>query len=299
MLVQYLAENLVKKGFAVGVVCRSYGGLAGPHELTGGNLDPYVIGDEAALLYCLLGLGEGTERIWISSGEDKTAAAKLMLRRRPEVDVILIDDAFQHHRIRRDLDLLIWPKNGVPLRDYRSAQRGADILLVPNGMRSPREESETVYFVKETGEIHAGVKPTTATGPGVSRRGAISLTPDQKILWVAGLGPETDFFDQCRKIRPASETPAPWAPEALIRPQGTSDRYLRLPDHVDYHNRAVQSKLLAEADGCDALVTTAKDAVKLIPLALALPPIYVVPVRIKILSNESLLWKKIEECLND
>lgn len=262
LVAKAIAEHLVDRGLKAGIVCRSYGAAPGPHVLNG-DADPYEVGDEAAML--------ADQGFVVASGRDKTGAAIRLTERMPAIDVIVMDDAFQHHKIHQDLKILIWPKGGAWLREFRSAARHADILLVPNGEQSPRAETETVYFVKET----VGLEKT---GEGVEKSGE-GLEKFGEILAVGGLGPETDFFDQARKTRPDA-------------------RELRLPDHADYRRPEIQARLEQACRGCEAIVTTAKDAVKLGRLAIGLPPIYVVQVRVKFLTNEEMLWKKIDNAID-
>lgn len=252
LVVSRIAEKLMADGKKVGIVCRSYGALAGPHVLVDGvAADPAGVGDEAAGY---------AERFAVASGRDKTAAARRLIEAAPALDVILVDDAFQHHRLHQDLRILIWPKRGAVLRDFRSAEREAEILLVPNGERSPRADLDTVYFVKEI-------------------LGILDLKSEKHILVVGGLGPETDFF------------------EHVGRYLSGAYRTLRFADHVDYRRGDVQAKLFESSRGCGAIVTTSKDHVKLKPLALDLPPIYVVRAGIKFLTNETLFWERIEAAM--
>jgi tetraacyldisaccharide 4'-kinase len=50
LLCQAIAEKLSSQGRRVGIVCRSTGGEDGPHFLGNGNADPYIVGDEAAMI---------------------------------------------------------------------------------------------------------------------------------------------------------------------------------------------------------------------------------------------------------
>ncbi len=276
LIVQTIAEKLMADGKRVGVVCRSYGAEPGPHILSADNCDPYVVGDEAAMLW-----GDG-RRMAVASGMDKTIAAQMLVERHPDLDIILVDDAFQHHRLHQDLRIIIWPNPGATLRDFHSAADRADILLVPNGLRSPRPEDRTLYFVKEIVGMEGLKKSGEVLPPS---------TIPPSILVMAGLGPESNFFEHVRN----------W-----LGGKGEGARQMCLPDHVDYRRPDVQAKLLSAAAGCDAVLTTAKDAVKLarpcLPagrLAIPLPPIYVVRVRIRFLTNELLLWNGISDVVKD
>lgn len=261
LVTKAIAEKLSAEGISVGIVSRSYGAEPGPHILENGSADPSVVGDEAVLLYSEI----GRRNVGVASGRDKTAAAAHLIERRPDLQVLIVDDAFQHHKLHQDLTILIWPKPGSLTREFLGAEKHADILLVPNGCRSPRPDSETIYFVKEI----LGLRP--------------SVRIPERLLLVSGLGPESNFCDSVRG----------WL--GSLGPRRITE--LSFPDHVDYRRPEVQARLIEMSRECDAIVTTGKDAVKLNPLALDLPPIYVVQVGIRFLTNGDLMWKKIDAAI--
>lgn len=282
LVTETIARKMAAEGKRIGVVCRSYGAEAGPHVLSDEHCDPYVVGDEAAMLF-----SEGDRKV-IASGRDKTHASQALLERCPDIDVVVVDDAFQHHQLHQDLRVVIWPKPGALLRDFLSAADGADVLLVPNGLRSPRPEEETVYFVKEvvgiqkltTEDTESAEKRVDTTPLHPSASSVLSVA--NSFLITAGLGPENDFFHQIEKF----------LPKDIVR-----FTECLFPDHVDYRRPEIQARLTAAAAGCDAILTTAKDAVKLRRLVIPLPPIYVVRVAIRTLTNEELLWRKIRSVI--
>lgn len=272
LVVKAIAERLALDGMRVGIVCRSYGAEAGPHVLTNGNADPYVVGDEAAML-----AQNGSRGMAVASGRDKSSAARRLVSEHPDLDAVVVDDAYQHHKLHQDVKILIWPKPGAHLREFARAEKEADVLLVPNGNPSPRAEAGTVYFVKEI----VAMKKMGEGGRRLEKAG--EGFREENILVVGGLGPESDFFGHVQR----------W----LGRADGEL-REVRFGDHVDYRRRDVQARLMEGCRGRDAIVTTEKDAVKLKVLARELPPIYVVEVRAKFLTNEKLIWGKIGRALN-
>lgn len=299
VIARSIAEELMQRGHTVGVVMRSYGATDGPHIVDEKNSDPNIVGDEAAMVFREIrrsvteGIchprpdplppesGEGVvdvTKFHVGSGKDKTATAKSMVKREPQPDVILVDDAFQHHRLQQDLRILIWPRPGAILREFKSAERHADILLVPNGIASPRPDDKTVYFVKEV----EGFEKLEGTGcshsrPWMSLEEMMTEAENRRVIAVAGLGPETDFFHQVQKTSPHAEA-------------------IRLPDHADYRRHDVVSRLNAAMQTCDMVITTAKDAVKM-PVSGMPTPVYVMRVQAKFLTNEEMIWSRIEKTI--
>ena len=100
-LTLYLAQQLQARGLRNVVVSRGYRGhLVGPVEIESHHT-PKDVGDEAVLMHHRLGPG----RVLI--GTQRRAAIELAHQRDPMLDVVLLDDGFQHRSVHRDLDLLV------------------------------------------------------------------------------------------------------------------------------------------------------------------------------------------------
>ncbi len=87
--VAWLAEELSRRGHRPAILMRGYKG--GP---TGG--------DEERLLRARLGGG-----VPVEADPDRAAAASCVLQANPDVSVFLLDDGFQHRRVRRQFDLVL------------------------------------------------------------------------------------------------------------------------------------------------------------------------------------------------
>lgn len=99
--------------------------------------------------------------VWILVAE-KRAEALRYLQNETEVEAVLLDDAFQHRGVRRDIDVLLrnptgdW-KEHLPLpsgllREFKFNQRRADILVINEKFERSKEEKKAdypqpVYFV--------------------------------------------------------------------------------------------------------------------------------------------------------
>jgi tetraacyldisaccharide 4'-kinase len=136
----YLARLIHDAGCRVAIISRGYRGGA---EKTGAVIEsgPATfskarwVGDEPALMARLL----APRPIPILVGRDRIASGRRALARfQPEV--VLLDDGFQHHRLARDLDIVLLDGenplgNGHllprgPLREPPSALARADILVL-------------------------------------------------------------------------------------------------------------------------------------------------------------------------
>jgi len=186
-------------------------------------------------------------------------------------DAAVMDDAFQHRKVLRDLDIvLIDATRGLgngrllpagPLREPLTALARADLILLTRTEQVPAETVRRLKLLTEgatAGRVPVGEVQFKPTGladldgnpaePGEGPAGAF-----------AGIGNFQAFVRSCEML-------------------GLNLRCtMHLPDHVHYDRARVEQLLAwARSHGCQWLVTTEKDAVKLVGLTRDWP----VPVRV-------------------
>lgn len=171
-------------------------------------------------------------------------------------DVLVLDDAFQHRRIGRDLDIVLvaaetWSRHARllprgPYREAPSSLRRADLVVVTRRTATPERAAEVEADVARASgrrsarvllEARRWIRPD-----GTSRDGA----PHGRAIALAGIARPDDFFDQ-------AEDAGAYLEDAIA-----------FPDHHDY-SPAEAEALVRLAAGAP-IVMTAKDAVKLEPL---------------------------------
>jgi tetraacyldisaccharide 4'-kinase len=171
-------------------------------------------------------------------------------------DVLVLDDAFQHRRFGRDLDIVLvaaetWTPSPRllprgPFRESPRALRRADVVVVTrravSADRAAEVEREVATFSDGPTARIALVPGTWLDGAGRPREGA----PAEPAIGVAGVADPDAFFDQAEAIGVRFA-------EAI-----------GYPDHHPYSEGEARS-LREEAAG-RPVVMTAKDAVKLAPL---------------------------------
>ncbi len=209
-------------------------------------------GDDEPLVHARLNPG-----IPVIANPDRVAGAAEA--RAKGATVLVLDDAFQHRRARRDLDLvLVAAEQGGahrllpagPLREGHRALRRAALVIVTRKSAS-LAEAEGVAAAW-TG--FAGAPPTAviALNPGplrpVDAIGAslpLSSLAGKRVLAVSAIG-------------------APGAFEAQLRAAGASVESAAYPDHHAFSEGDVTA-LVRRADVTDLTICTLKDAVKLGP----------------------------------
>lgn len=112
-IVAYFADQLILKGLRVGIVTKSYKASASrPLEVVGDSFnDIQVCGDEAVLLKMKCPAAK------VFTGPVKWKTAKYAVQHQ-ELDVLIMDDGFQHWRLARDVDVVLVDAS-MPLRKMK------------------------------------------------------------------------------------------------------------------------------------------------------------------------------------
>jgi tetraacyldisaccharide 4'-kinase len=255
-LVAAVAAHLRDRGLAVCILSRGYASRGRGVRVvsTGGGplLGPLLAGDEPVLL-----AGE-LPGVAVVVGPDRGRSGEHALYRLdPRPDLFLLDDGFSHLALARDLDLVAFP----------AADPFAGGRLAPSGrLREPLAAISRAHAVLLTGaagpgegrELAEALRPYGFTGPGFA-----SATRPGAPRWVAGdrsaLPPGTRVYLVSAVARPDSFT-------ATVRALGLEIAgELRFPDHHPYPPASLERIAAGfRASGAAAVLTTAKDRVKLL-----------------------------------
>lgn len=249
----WLARRLIARGLRPLIALRGYAAVGGPSE-----------SDEAreyrdALPETPLALGADRVRA-ITDVAAAVTAANGRGPGAPGVDLVLLDDGFQHRRIHRDLDVVLVDASRPSLGDR----------LLPCGwLREPATALRRADAVVVTRA--SGVDPALAATIRL-------LHGKEPIAWLRHHWGTIERHDP--QLNAASFVePVEWLrgrrvaccagignPEAFVRQltEAGSTVVARLPvrDHERYGERSIV-RLAAAARGADALVITPKDWVKL------------------------------------
>lgn len=174
--------------------------------------------------------------------------------------VLVLDDAFQHRRARRDADIvLVAAEQGLatrrlpagPLREGARALRRADLLIVTRKTAAAADAVAT----GERWRAAAGVDAPDALPLACVHLAADGLrTASGERLALHAL--------RDRRVLAISAVGAPTAFEAQLAAAGAVVEPAAFPDHHAFSDAEVMA-LAARAQGADMAVCTLKDAVKL------------------------------------
>lgn len=98
---EYIVERLFRM-YNVGVISRGYKRKTKGFVLANDRSTPYDIGDEPYQIYQKYG-----ERINVAVCEKRTKGISELLKINPEINLIILDDAFQHRYVKPSLSILL------------------------------------------------------------------------------------------------------------------------------------------------------------------------------------------------
>jgi tetraacyldisaccharide 4'-kinase len=238
-LVKELASFFIQRGLRVAIISRGYGRKSKGALLVRNTSDDWELyGDEAYLL------SRALPDAMVLVAENRIDALQL-LNQPP--DVILLDDAFQHRSIARDLDLVlidasedIAEQRLIPLGKLRESMEAlgrADTVLLSHSNRANAKTMQWIERNLKSAVYHANYLTLNA-----------SEFEGMKVGAFCAIGSPEHFFDQLRST----------AADVVMA------RSFR--DHHVYQERELEKlKRDALSKGAESLVTTEKDAIRIGP----------------------------------
>ena len=139
-LVVQIAREGISRNLSICILCRGYGGQ---WESTGGvllpgaeQIDPRLCGDEAALIH------DQVPGVWIGVGAKRVEQFRQVIREsKKRMDLVILDDGFQHWKIKRDLDIVALTSRGrenVFFRNWNQSIRRAGLMVWTKGEKEPK-----------------------------------------------------------------------------------------------------------------------------------------------------------------
>lgn len=267
-MVAWIAKYLITRGKRVAVLSRGYGGSAkgAVRIVSDGStvfLSPEEAGDEPYLL------ARKIPGLIVVIGADRHQAAQAVLNDL-KPDVFILDDGFQHLRLRRDLNILLLDAgnpfgNGATLpagllREAPSAAHRADIVVYTRSGEDHRADHVPGKPCCRTQHRLCGLVPLSGGEP----QDFASLQQKQRMMAFSGIANPEAFFN------------------ALEAEGAKLITTLTFPDHTPYEDEELAAICrLRDASRSAVLLTTEKDAVKLAAVAGKLGSCYAVTLELE------------------
>ena len=239
-VVMALVRHLLAGGRHPGVISRGHGRRTSDCREVHTASAARDAGDEPILI-------KRSTQVPVFVATRRIDAARALLARHPETDLLICDDGLQHYALARDIEICVFDDRGV----------GNGFLLPAGPLREPWPRPVDLV-------LHTGTRPAFT---GFTSKRALARHA------VRGDGGRVELDslakDAARPVLALAAIAQPEAFFAMLRAQGLPlARTLALPDHYDFDNWE------PPIDRNYRLICTEKDAVKLWakhPDALAVP----------------------------
>lgn len=245
----YLSRLLEKNGYKAAVSHRGYKGefefacriISDRHGL---RQEAFQAKDEPQLL------AEKLPNIPVIAGKNREKAIKTLQKEFPDLDFIILDDSFQHLKVKKGFDFVLFNEitkfgNGFVLpagvlRESLTALRYADCIVYYGSDPIPEKLTKTR---KKIIRVQYGIKKLyLANGKELK---ADLLQKSSNVL-ISAIG-QPDSFEK-----------------TLVSSGIPFNKHFRFPDHYDYQNQRIMDKLIENINRkYDYALTTEKDFTKL------------------------------------
>lgn len=277
-MVEYLVSNL-KTDYKVATLSRGYKRKTKGYALADEKTTALEIGDEPMQFHLKF------PDVPVAVGEERIVAIPQLLHDKPEIQVIVLDDAFQHRAIKAGLNILLTDYNNLftrdfylptgDLRDLKSSYKRAEIIIVTK-CKKELSETEKQKLIKEINPLPGQYVFFTAIDYSrpyhIITKEENGLSGKVEILLVTGIA----------NPRPLKK---------LLEEHSNTYQMLQYADHhiftIDDLKDIKESfdKINAKEK---VILTTEKDAVRLLKFCEEIRdmPFYVVPVKHQFLFNQ-------------
>ncbi len=252
-----LAGMLRKHGYKPAVLSRGYGGkregrtsvVSDGHEILMGTSDA---GDEPVLI------AENLEGVPVIIGKERSRSGKLAVERFG-ADVLILDDAFQHRRLFRDIDIVLLD---------REKPFGNGFMLPRGGLREPvkaLKRADAIIFTSTEGDTDSGqgtLPPAelphvpTFSGYRKARDIVRGEAKDSSLL----------HYLEGKRICAFSGIAEPESFRKIVAPLcGEIAAFMPFPDHHIYTGKDIEHiRKVCSESGAELILTTEKDGIKLV-----------------------------------
>jgi len=281
-MTEYLIR-LLKNNYKTATLSRGYKRKTEGFAIADENTTALEIGDEPMQFH------QKFPDVSIAVGEERIVAIPQLLHERPDTEVIILDDAFQHRQVKAGLNIILTDHANLytrdfilpagDLRDVRSSSKRANIIIVTK-CKADLSETEKQAIIAEIDPAPGQTIYFTTIVYGrpyhLFTKEEIEIKPDHGILLVCGIA----------NPRPLKEH--------LTRLADSYDM-LRYADHHIFHSndlKDIRQQFGKISSAQKIVLTTEKDAVRLEKFEKELSdfPVYVIPIEHQFLFNEAALF---------
>ncbi len=284
-MVEYLIDML-KTDYKIATLSRGYKRKTKGYALANANTTALEIGDEPMQFH------DKFPDVAVAVGEERMVAIPQLLQDRPDTQVIILDDAFQHRYVTAGLNILLSEYNNLfyqdwflpsgDLRDQRKSYKRSHIIIITKcpvtiTTEEKNKIAEEIHLIKKQQLFFTSIK--YGKPYHILTKQPVSLSQNVSVLLVCGIAnpaPLKDYISgSC----------------ALYEELLYNDHHIFTIDDVKH----ILGKFEQLEGNRKLIITTEKDAVRLHKFDKQVNnlPLYVLPVKPNFLFNEEEKFQKL------
>jgi tetraacyldisaccharide 4'-kinase len=282
---QYLL-NTFSSTYKVAVLSRGYGRKTKGFVLADKNSTINDIGDESFQLYT-----HANNNYVVAVCEDRVQGVNALLDLYPDLKLVILDDGFQHRKIKRDVNVLLTEYNDpffddclLPagrLRESKSGAARADVVVVTKSPTSykPLSHQGFLPYIRPRVPVHY-----SGIAYGLYHSHTNQATLNSKVIVVTGI---------------ANPNPL------LTYLEGQKLDIVKHFSYADHYSFTSKDILLVDQESkrydSVQIITTEKDWVKIVPLLKDANTDSIwgyIPIELVVFSNESALLDLVQQKIN-
>jgi tetraacyldisaccharide 4'-kinase len=278
-MVEYLIELLYRE-FKVGTISRGYKRKTKGYALANETSTALEIGDEPMQFHIKF------PQVAVAVGEERIVAIPQLLHDKPDTEVIILDDAFQHRSVKAGWNILLTEYNDLftrdfflptgDLRDEKASYKRAQTIVVtkcPENLSAEEKEEITKEIELQASQLIFFATIEYGTPYHIIKHDKRKITEMDEILLVCGIA-----------------NPKPL--KSLLLQEAATYYQLTYNDHHIFtidDLKEIRNKYEGINTDNKFIVTTEKDAVRLLKFRNQLEqlPLFVIPIQHKILFGEA------------
>ncbi|GAB4185152.1 MAG: tetraacyldisaccharide 4'-kinase [Thermoflexibacter sp.] len=248
------------------------------------EISAQTIGDEPMQLFSKFG-----KEITVCVAENRVKAVEAMLAYQPTIQVVILDDAYQHRAIHRNINILLTDSYQPFYRDFllpmgrlRESRKGAnraDAVIVtkcPDNLTHTDKikiSSQIKKYVRSQTPIFFSTFAYQSPVPLFENYSISAIEEGSNIILLTGIAKTVNL-------------------RTYLKPRYKILKHFEFADHFTYeeiHLKAIISYYLVESQKYNCyILTTEKDSVKLLPFQKLLQayPIFYLPIKVQFLQEE-------------
>lgn len=244
-MIEYLIR-LLKNEFHVATLSRGYKRKSTGFQVGGKGATADILGDEPFQFY-----NKYNTDITVAVDADRRAGIDELLRLRPKPDVILLDDAYQHRKVKAGLNILLTTYSNIytqdvvlptgNLREPRAGAKRAQLIVVtkcPENLQ-PSEKENILKQLNPNRNQQVFFSHISYAKTVVSKSKSLLLSEVPECTLITGIANPTPLLE-------------------FLKQQDISFNHLNYKDHHDF-----TAEELKQFESLDFILTTEKDYMRL------------------------------------